>query len=93
MISDVVITGYLTNFNNKDKRFRNIEYRSSDAISNVDHFFEIPLLHWTREENNVLTSLKRGTFVVIRGRIEYDESFGLYILVENIILTGDYYTN
>ena len=89
MISDVVITGYLTDFDKRDKRFRHIEYRSTDALDNVERIFEVPLLFWTRIENNILNNLKKGTFVVIRGRVEKDENIGLYILVENVVLTGE----
>lgn len=89
MISDVVITGYLTDFDKRDNKYRHIEYRSTDALNDVERIFEIPLLFWTRMENNILNNLKKGTFVVIRGRVEMDENVGLYILVENVVLTGE----
>ena len=82
MISDVVISGNLSDRNPIDERFVDLETISIDGLSGKEIINKIPLLYWTRDVNNSLTRLKSGIFLVIRGRIEREEKIGLYILVE-----------
>ena len=49
-----------------------------------DGSIKIPLRHWTREENTLLTTLKVGALVMIRGRIDVDPKIGIYVVAELI---------
>lgn len=84
MISDVVIAGEL--LDNLTRGFRLIDVDTMDAISEKNKHSKIPLLHWTRKDDSRLNRLKKGTAVIIRGRIESDEQYGLHVLVESIYL-------
>lgn len=88
MISDIVLTGRLKNIISKNKKFRIIETTSEDVLNGKTIVSEIPILFWTREENNLLNRIPDDTFVIIRGRLESNKSIGLYVLVEHVQL-GD----
>ncbi len=87
MISDVVITGYFRKQMRGHRKFRIFETRSIDGLTGEERISKIPVLHWTREENNVLERVNNDTLAVIKGRIETDDEIGLYVLVEMFQLT------
>lgn len=86
MVSNVVLTGYLKERVEKDKSFRIIEWKENEVITNRVNVNKVPILFWTREENNPLNRFANDTHVVIKGRIEESEKIGLYVLVEEVLL-------
>ncbi len=82
MISDVVIIGTLEDKINS--KYRYIKAYSSDSMKEEEIPFMIPLLFWTRSNNNIMLNRPNGSLVAIRGRIESNEEIGLYILVETM---------
>ncbi len=41
----------------------------------------LPCLHWSRQEKNLLSSLKKGTKICLRGRLECKEN-QMFVIVE-----------
>ena len=82
MLSDVVAVGFLADL--LDRGFRNLIIENHDVLRKEKTTTVIPLLFWSKTMNNSLTLKRRGSKVLIRGRIESDEKLGLYILVEYI---------
>ena len=82
MLSDVVMVGILEDVFNGG--FRHLSIESNNALTEERKVSLIPLLYWSRSKNNVLTNKRRGTKVIVKGRIESDEVIGLYVLVECI---------
>ena len=82
MISDVIITGYFRKQMRGNRKFRIFETRSYDALTGETKTSLIPVMHWSREEDNVLERVDNDTLAIIRGRIEMDDDIGLYVLVE-----------
>ena len=46
----------------------------------------IPCRYWARGEHNLLTSLKEGTMIALRGRIDMDKDNNLFVTVENLTI-------
>ncbi|NLV29497.1 MAG: hypothetical protein GXY57_05040 [Erysipelotrichaceae bacterium] len=83
MISSIVITGYTNEI--IQKRFRLIKTTSQDAFHPDEEMISlIPVLYWTRDAKNPLISIRKGSYIVIRGHLEFDKEMGLYILAETI---------
>ena len=82
MLSDVVAVGFLADL--LGRGFRNLIIENQDVLKKEKTKTVIPLLFWSKSNNNSLTIKRRGSKVLIRGRIENDEKIGLYILVESI---------
>jgi len=85
MLSDVVIVGKI---GERKGALRYIIYESKKNCYTDDEMVtsKIPCLYWTRTEVNIFNKLPKGTFVMCRGRIEYDDTLGgLYLLLENVI--------
>ena len=66
-----------------DSITRVIEVSRPESSETIDSLF-IPCRYWTLTSNCLLTAIKEGTIVFVRGRIENDEKIGLYVLVETI---------
>ena len=63
-----------------DKKTRILETNRIDGVDPI----EVPVRYWTNDESNYLTSLKNGSLVIIRGRIDSDDKIGLFVVVERI---------
>ena len=88
MISDIVLTGILKETFNKN--FRYVETNGSDAFDPSRNIVsKIPVLFWTRDDNNPLMNAKENVFVVIKGRLESTDEMGLYVLCETIHITKE----
>ncbi|MGM9873742.1 MAG: hypothetical protein ACI31G_02325 [Bacilli bacterium] len=79
MISDVVLSGEI--LEKTDSAFRYIKSSQKRLSDGKELEYKIPLMYWSRDKSNLLTSIKEGTKVLIQGRIESDDEIGLYILV------------
>lgn len=66
-----------------DAKTRIVEISRPDGDINIDPI-RIPLRHWTKEEKTLLTTLKEGAYVIVRGRIDHDDKIGLYAIAEHI---------
>lgn len=84
MISDVVIIGVAKE--NLNRGFRNFDVDSIDPLSEKKIHSLIKARLWTREDHSRLNSIKKGTPVVIKGRLENDDEYGLYVVAESIYL-------
>lgn len=83
MISTVILTGFLDE--NLKGGYRLVKSTHVDILSpNRDEVVSyIPVLNWTRDDDNNLTRQPSGKFVLIQGHIECNKKIGLYILVED----------
>ena len=84
MISDVVIVGIAKE--NLKRGFRNFDVDSIDPLTERKIHSLIKARLWTREDRSRLNLIKKGTPVVIKGRLETDEEYGLYVVAESIYL-------
>lgn len=84
MISDVVIVGIAKE--NLKRGFRNFDVDSVDPLTEKKIHSLIKARLWTKEDYSRLNMIKKDTPVVIRGRLESDEEYGLYIVAESIYL-------
>ena len=66
-----------------DNHYRYLEVARPDSATTAENLL-IPCKYWTLDNSNLLTSLKEGTMLVIRGRIEQDSTIGVFVLVENV---------
>ena len=80
MLSSVYVSGVLKEV--KSDGFCILEVEASDVLKEKYYSFDLPLCHWTRSQDNVLTGISIGKTVLVKGRIEYSESKGVYILAE-----------
>ena len=60
-----------------------IEINRPSIDEDSDNLF-IPCRYWARGEHNLLTSLKEGTMIALRGRIDMDKKGNLFVTVENL---------
>ena len=79
MISDIVLSGIVSE--KIDNRFRMLKTCQKRLSDGKEEEYHIPLLYWSRDNSNLLTSLKDGSKVLIQGRLESDKKIGLYVLV------------
>jgi len=84
MISDVVVSGLLGKIDDKDQRFRYITCSTRDVLVEKQKTFKLPLMYWTKESNNLLNKQPINKLALVKGRIEYEDGMGLYILVETL---------
>ena len=84
MISDVVLIGISKD--NLKRGFRNFDVDSIDPLTEKKMHSLIKVRLWTREDYSRLNMIKYDTPVVIRGRLENDDEYGLYIVAESIYL-------
>ena len=75
-------------------KIRHSESRIYLEVNRVDSDLDannllIPCLYWTRDNSNYLTSLKEGTLVAIRGRIDYSDNIGFHIIVEHLTIIAN----
>ena len=85
MLSVVVVAGILRE--NLTRGFRNIYIDFHDALKDEIFISHIPLLYWTREEDSRLNKIKDGAMVVIKGHLESDDEYGIFIVCESIHFT------
>ena len=84
MISDVVLVGVAKE--NLKRGFRNFDVDSINPLTEGRTHSLIKVYYWTREEYTRLNRIKKDTPVVIKGHLETDEEYGLFILAESIIV-------
>ena len=84
MISDVVLVGIAKE--NLERGFRNFDVDSINPLNESRTHSLIKVNYWTREEYTRLNRIKKDTPVVIKGHIEIDDEYGLFILAESIYL-------
>ena len=82
MISDVVIVGISKD--NLKRGFRNFDVDSIDPLSEKKIHSLIKVRLWTKEDYSRLNMIKKETPVVIKGRLETDDEYGLYVVAESI---------
>ena len=68
-----------------DEKTRILEVNRPEGSENADNLM-IPCRYWTLTPNCLLTSIKQGAAVTIRGRIENDEKIGFFVIVEQIVI-------
>ena len=69
----------------KDDKTRFLEVSRPESVDSADNML-VPCRYWTLDNNNLLTSLKEGLLVVIRGRIDVDDKIGAYVIVEQVLI-------
>ena len=84
MISDVVIVGVAKD--NLKRGFRNFYIDSVHPLSETRTYSYIKVNYWTKENYTRLNRIKTGTSVVIRGHLENDDEYGLFVVAESIYL-------
>jgi len=82
MISDIVFSGYL---GEKEGIVRYVLCESKkNCFDDQTKISKIPTIYWSRNDRNLLFKLKKGDYVVVKGRLEYLDEVGLVVLVELI---------
>ena len=84
MISDVVLVGIAKE--NLKRGFRHFDIDSINPLTESKVHSLIAVSYWTREKVTRLNRIKKDTPVVIKGHIEIDEEYGLFIVAESIYL-------
>lgn len=84
MLTNVIIYGELDK--QLDNNFRYVIAKSVDAIHEKENTFKIPCCYWTKNTRlvNLLTIPPIGTKVIIRGRLDSNDKFPLFVVVETI---------
>jgi hypothetical protein len=83
MLSNVVLYGLLGEKINQKARL--VKCKSVDALHNKDNYFNIPVIYWTNDNmSNMLMTQKEGVKVIIRGRLDSNDEFPLYVVCEYI---------
>ncbi|MCR5308526.1 MAG: hypothetical protein K6E21_00230 [Bacilli bacterium] len=84
MLSDVVLVGIAKD--NLERGFRNFDVDSINPLTESRTHSLIKVSYWTKEDYTRLNRIKKDTPVVIKGHIEIDEEYGLFIVAECIYL-------
>ena len=84
MISDVVLVGIAKE--NLKRGFRYFDIDSINPLTESKVHSQIIVSYWTKEKVTRLNRIKKDTPVVIKGHIEIDEEYGLFIVAESIYL-------
>lgn len=84
MISDVVLVGIAKE--NLKRGFRYFDIDSINPLTESKVHSLIIVSYWTKEKVTRLNRIKKETPVVIKGHIEIDEEYGLFIVAESIYL-------
>lgn len=81
MITNVMAIGLIDDVIADNVRYILIQrpYRDVDGKFHTDL---IPIRYWTRATNNYFMTMKKGTLIGIKGRIETVEGVGLTIICE-----------
>lgn len=84
MLTNVVIYGELSD--RIDNNFRYVNAKSIDSLHEKENIFKIPVCYWINSPKggNLLTIPENGVKVIIRGRLDSNEKFPLYVVVETI---------
>ena len=84
MLSNVVIYGIVDE--QLDNNFRYVICKSIDSIHETDNVFKIPVCYWTKNTKllNLLTIPPKGSKVIIRGRLDSNKKYPLYVVCETI---------
>ena len=69
----------------RDDGIRFLEVNRPESVDSADNLL-IPGRYWTMYNTNLLSSLKEGQLVAIRGRIDIDNKFGVYVIVEQVVI-------
>lgn len=86
MISDVVLVGIAND--NLERGFRDFIVESTDGLSGNIKTSILKVRYWSKEPYTRINKIKYGANVVIRGRLETDEEFGLHVVAESIFVCG-----
>ena len=84
MISDVVLVGVAKD--NLERGFRNFDVDSINPLNESRTHNLIKVVYWTKEDYSRINRIKKETPVVIKGHLEMDEEYGLFIVAESIYL-------
>lgn len=87
MISDVFLTGRITKVLNKTTRYVEVERLVPDQGKYVVD--NIPVSFWNKEPNSFFMKLNEGTLIVLRGRIQNEEQFGIIVIAEQLAVLGE----
>ena len=89
MLSGVIISGYLMKKPKKNELVRVLLTQSNYQDGTEIKEYHIPLIYWTRDNNNQLCKMSEGTYLIVKGRVESSEEIGVYILVEEYQILSD----
>jgi hypothetical protein len=81
MITNIMAIGLMDDVISDNIRFISIErhYRDTKGQFIIDR---IPIRYWTRATNSYFMTMRKGTLVGVKGRIEMVEGVGLCIMCE-----------
>ena len=84
MLTNVVIYGILDK--QLEENFRYVIVKSVDAVHEKENTFKVPCCFWTKNTRlvNLLTIPPIGTKVIIRGRLDSNDKYPVYVVVESI---------
>jgi hypothetical protein len=84
MLTNVVIYGILDK--QLEENFRYVITKSVDAVHEKENTFKVPCCFWTKNTKlvNLLTIPPIGTKVIIRGRLDSNDKYPVYVVVESI---------
>ena len=83
MLSNVILYGVIGD--KIDSYGRYVLSESVDALHSKDKTFKVPVIYWTHSKmSNQLSTMKKGAKVLIRGRLDSNEQFPLYVVCEYI---------
>ena len=76
----------------KDEKTVLLEVNRPENSEDMDNLL-IPCRYWTNSTSCLLTSLKEGTMLVIKGRLDQDKDIGTYVIVEEINIINNKWGN
>lgn len=85
-MNSIALTGVLKEKVND--LYRDLEYDSPFSIEEVKEVRHIKVVYWTKQNQNRLTNLIKGTRVLIHGHLEEHEIFGTILLAEELEVIG-----
>ncbi len=77
----VSLIGRIRGYVNETTRL--IEVARPEMGDDIENLL-IPCKYWTKDAHCLLTKIKEGTMLIIRGRIDKDDKVGIFIIVEQI---------
>ena len=83
MFTNIVAVGLISDAIKSNVRLLEVERptRDKEGVFVTD---QIPIMYWSRATNNYFMNMKKGTLILVKGRIEHDTDHGLTIVTDHL---------
>lgn len=83
MLTNVVAIGKIGDPIKPNARYLEVErpHRDTSGKFVTD---QLPIMYWSKAVNNYFMTMKKGTLILVKGRLETDEDAGLTLIADHM---------